>query len=672
MALRSARTNSFQVFEHSGDDRFAEFALLPNPTAGFNELGQRQVVGDLDGDGRLELVSGDGDGDLFAYEGAGDNTFRLAWSREDGRPHRDGRLVGGAADLDGDGRLEFAAATLFRDPLAPQRTYWTLSLYEATGDNAFAVEWQVEVEGGQAEGNGLIATDLNGDGQAELVAVLVPDLYVFAALGGAYQPVWHASVRNTYRPAAGDLDGDGRLELAFNKSGWVEVVRWHGPADGPPVPDGLVAYPQDDQGVVLEWNAVAAMTYRVYRDGQVVAADLATNRYQDDGLDVERTYSYQVSALAADGAEGPLSSVQTVRPALPPRPVAVKRLGRYQLAVVFSAPLAATQLQPYRFSVEPQVGQPVSALLDRGGRRLVLGFAAALPDSGRYRLAVRGLRGEAGAPLAAIDHPFELIPQAMPTRLLEARVLSPTRIRLRFNRPVEAIDGAVFTFDEADIRLERAYVEASGDLVLQLDPETPLAALGRRYRLSMENLTDGQGRLFGAAVGLSYAAADLAGLRVFPNPYRPRQGPLTVGGLPLGAQVSVYDLDGRLIRVLVEEDGDGGVQWDGRNRDGRGGGGRRLPVPSGGRWARTFGKIRPGALGAHWVLLESFLKLLAAVARLQSRWPAFASILRMRGLRHGRKRPYPTDMVTFDRLVHRLLARPWGAPRILRRLLRIC
>ncbi|NKB68418.1 MAG: S8 family serine peptidase [Candidatus Latescibacteria bacterium] len=565
MALRSASSNSFQVVENSGDDGFTERALLPNPTAGFNELGERQVVGDLDGDSRLELLSGDADGDLFVYEAAGDNTFRLAWSKEDSRPHRDGRLVGGGADYDGDGRMEFATGTLFQDPLAPQRSYWTLQVYRGSGE----LQWQVEVDGGQAEGNGLAAADLDGDGRPELIAVLVPQLYIFAARGNSFEPVWQTRVRSTHRPAAGDVDGDGRFELAFNnRDAQVEVVRWRSPLEGPPSPQGLMAYPRDEQGITLEWRGVAGATYRVYRDGEVVATDLVTNHFRQDGLEAGRDYRYQVSVLAA-GGEGPLAAAAPVRPASLPLPAAVNQLGPNQLAVAFSAPLNPVLLQAFRFHLEPRIGQPTSVLLDRGGQRLVLGFAVGLPDSGQYRLQARGLQSAAGAPLPFIDYPFGLVPQTVPTRLLEAQVVSATRIRLSFNRPVASIDGAVFSFAEAAIRLQRAAVELGGEVVLELDPTTPLLALGRRYRLDMSGMVDGRGKSFAAAVGLSYAAADLSDVRVFPNPFRPRQSPLTFGGLPLGAQVYIYDAGGGLIGALVEEDGDGGVQWDGRNDDGR-------------------------------------------------------------------------------------------------------
>ena len=56
---------------------------------------------------------------------------------------------------------------------------------------------------------------------------------------------------------------------------------------------------------------------------------------------------------------------------------------------------------------------------------------------------------------------------------------------------------------------------------------------------------------------------------VFPNPFNPERGEVTFGQLPLNARVRIFSLAGDLIRSLEETDGDGGLQWDGRNAAGR-------------------------------------------------------------------------------------------------------
>jgi hypothetical protein len=73
---------------------------------------------------------------------------------------------------------------------------------------------------------------------------------------------------------------------------------------------------------------------------------------------------------------------------------------------------------------------------------------------------------------------------------------------------------------------------------------------------------------------LDLAAVDLSQVRFFPNPFRPAQGQATFGYLPPQAEVRIFDLSGRLLQVLTEDGGDGGVLWDGTNDAGE-------AVPSG-------------------------------------------------------------------------------------------
>ncbi len=78
-----------------------------------------------------------------------------------------------------------------------------------------------------------------------------------------------------------------------------------------------------------------------------------------------------------------------------------------------------------------------------------------------------------------------------------------------------------------------------------------------------------EGRIF-----VSIAAAELGEVAVFPNPFDPVLEKLTFGRLPQDTRIHIFSTAGEVVRVLEETDGDGGVQWYGRNAAGR-------PVQSG-------------------------------------------------------------------------------------------
>ena len=245
MFLRSATAELFRVFESRGDDDYAETAALVNDTPGENELGARQVAADLDGDGRGDLLAGDSDGDLLVFEAGAGDSYRRAWRSIEEEEFVDGRLVGGGADLDGDGDVEFIGGRLRRDPFDLEGRRWRLTVYGVKGDDEYGPEWQGQVLAGSSRGAGIAAADLDGDGQLEWIAALPPHLYVFRADGpGGYEAVWHAPAGETWRPAAGDADGDGRSELFFNgPDGAIRGFSWTGDPARLGAPPGWAALP---------------------------------------------------------------------------------------------------------------------------------------------------------------------------------------------------------------------------------------------------------------------------------------------------------------------------------------------------------------------------------------------------------------------------------------------
>ena len=574
MFLRSSKDPYFAVFENRGDDQFEEVAVLSNATEGANQLGARQVVGDFDGDGKGELICGDEDGDLVAFENFTDDVYRQVWKEEVKEPYVDARVIGGGVDLDGDGRGEFVVARLRQDPYQLRETSWVVGVYQAPGDNVFALEWQVEVLGGGSSGNGISVADFDGDGDAEFALALVPDLYVFKGSGvDDYELAWHAPSANTYRPAVGDWDGDGHPEIAFNAHGEVTVFSRTPDASELGVPTGFDLYALDENRIALQWNPVFGATgYRIFRDGEVLVAHLSGGRFEDKGVIGEQTYEYAVAALdSIRGMVAPPTASLEIRPTSPPRVVGVERISANQLAVGFSAPMEVSYLEPYRFGLDPG-GMPSSAVADREGYRVIVSFAEALPDSGHFLLEIGPLRSRQRGMLAETDRQFTFSLQspAVPARLLEGEVISATRVALRFSRPVGIpVDpGAVFTFEPGGIRIET--VEGDGDgLLLELAQETPLLPLGRLYELRFDGLEDEAGNRINGSLTLSITAASLDQVRVFPNPFFPGRGQLTWGFLTAEAVVHIYDMGGQLLRTLEEGNGDGGVKWDGRNQAGK-------------------------------------------------------------------------------------------------------
>jgi hypothetical protein len=174
---------------------------------------------DLNGDGRLEIVTAAFDGErqgtvLFAWNGQG-RRFREAFPLEvpGGRLARTGASVL-AADFDADGRKEI---------VVPAVTAGGVTLLMYTIDGARRGDFDPPALGGRVDA--LAAADLDGDQRLEIVALAAGGVHVLSPHGLrlAFRQLAEAD-RSGYLALA-DVDRDGSLEIAVSFEDALHLLR---------------------------------------------------------------------------------------------------------------------------------------------------------------------------------------------------------------------------------------------------------------------------------------------------------------------------------------------------------------------------------------------------------------------------------------------------------------
>jgi hypothetical protein len=211
ISVQSSNLSSVSVLLNQGAGAFAAPVDYPvGNDNGYMDLAGSPAsiaVGDLDGDGRIDLANAN----------AGDDTVSVLLNRGSGRfdPSFESFPASGttvaAGDFDGDGRLDFVVA-------GSTSGVATLEVFLDQGGGSFTTKTSFA---NMASGM-VSAGDLDGDGRADLVFAGGSGVDVALATGaGAFAAPVHYSAPNpldpTTSPAAiGDVDGDGKPDLVAN------------------------------------------------------------------------------------------------------------------------------------------------------------------------------------------------------------------------------------------------------------------------------------------------------------------------------------------------------------------------------------------------------------------------------------------------------------------------
>ncbi len=405
IVTRSAEAGGILILRSTPEGAFVETTRLANPTEGFNLPGLRFVIADLNDNGRKEILSGDYDGDLWIYEARQGGGFDNRPWQLAGSDSTNTQWVGGGADIDNDGNVEFAVARAAEDRNDALNGFWTLEIYSADGPSSYAMEWSIRVSGVLSTGNGIATGDVDGNGIPDLAVCLRPDLYLVRAIGpDSYEPFWHGTVSLTSRPLIADLDKDGYAELLYNRDGAVRLME-RTEAGFTRVLQVAHAHPLGPDSARLTWAPVdGGATYRILRgvDGNtltVIRDHLESNTYTDTGLVENRVYRYVVVATLPGGDEF-RSAPHALRPNPAPELDRVEVLRERRLSLTFSEPMAAETADPHGYSVTPVLGRPTSVVLDRASQRALLTFAMPFEAGVAYTITLSMAADSSGVPLA--------------------------------------------------------------------------------------------------------------------------------------------------------------------------------------------------------------------------------------------------------------------------------
>lgn len=579
----------------------------PAPGNAENRVDEISVaVGDFDGDGRTEIAFADNDGDMVIAEYTG-TELRVEFVFTSVGIGGSGYVTSGDVDADGKPDILFGVPD---DPYAGVnreygRQVWTYRLFTSKEPDVYQNIWTDHIYGvryGIGYRNGVELANVDERPGTELIVCAFPRLYVFTMSdAGSIQPILYKANVVTPRFLVYDFNGNGKPELGFgiatnsigvmNNFSFIEYV---GYGNRLATPAGLRAEMLAERHARLRWMPVpGARAYRIWwnSDGTGffrISDSTGTTQFDIDSLALNRQYLFRVEALADVSAgnserSAPVSVItgtQTQATEVAPLVVTTDDVAEgLRLFIRFSNSMPEQAPNASKFYLQNSSGSRVavarSVVLAENDRLLVT-FRQAEVEPGLLYCTMQSVPDALGIPTLGATIPIAVqeSTQEPVLHLTGLQVVSATELVISYSEAVSesALLSGNYLLQPVG-KIDAAERIAPEKIRLLLAHDQPLAALGKTYSVTVTNVVSENGSPITTGVGntLSFVLTSehLADVFVYPHPVHiERDAAVTFANLTLHAEIEILDQRFKMVRIVRETDGNGGVQWDLRDATG--------------------------------------------------------------------------------------------------------
>ena len=546
------------------------------------------VITDLDGDGKNEIWMVDKDGDIFNYIIAGPNNFLQGKVFSTDFLSSSSYLTAG--NFTGDGKKELAVLlhSISDVDVAP---FYRLLIFNIISDTINVIYDQAFIDAAsefsstfQKADNSIRFSDIDNEGVDELILFTYPYSYIFKYDKGNNNIISFKENINSSSIFVGDLNKNGVKDIAFPTNNEISFSEFT-IANKASVPVNLSGYSLDSSSIKLLWEG-KGNKYYIYRglnkDNLNLYDSTSQNVFIDNNVLNKKYYYYAVNAYDAS-KQNPLSALSPVIDVYshePARLIGAKSINSNTIEADFSGRIKTTVENLNSFEIIG-VGIPNTAV-PSSQFSYTLSYKANLPLGKNY-LFIKKLRDFYGSFIQedTVEFNADSMLAVKEFFISSFEILNPSLIKVVFNLDVDknnASNSNNYTFEPQN-NISNINVEQNDSKIIyiKLDGKNPVGSVGKEYKLKIKNVTSSQSEGdipinsgAGSEIILTAYAKNLADVYVYPNPAKifNGNGKITFANLPQRAKITIFNLQGKQMYELEENDGNGGVDYNLKDKSG--------------------------------------------------------------------------------------------------------
>lgn len=490
--------------------------------------------------------------------------------------------------------LNYGDSELFNERNSGQ-TIWSVRLFKSTGDNKFTEVLTQQFHGvrdGLFGGfpisykNGITAGNLDQESGDEIVVSVFPNLYIFKLIDNILKPLYHTDDAISNLTMIYDFDGNGTNEIAISNSNGTELFEYKGNE----ISNLIItdAYNINQSSAYIEWKTnetIDGIEIYEVRGNEVSFVKDIPNANSTTLTQLLPNSFYYYTAVPYKIVNGNneygnslnYSDIIEIHTHNKLQAIQILEQEFNTLKIKFNGKLPKVEIESkYITFNNSDISINPNKILTSFDSTAILIFNDSIPK-GDYNIEIKSFRDYYNSPSETSNYDisvnYEIIHEVYLKRLeIQGRSLITLEFSEEVAQGADIASNYILKPSGYVLSVDTIPLE-SNKVQLNIDRNSK-EAIGKNYTIQVLNVYSKDGHPMtngpGNTLAFTYSANSLDDCFVYPNPISLKNhSTAVISNITQVAQIQIFNLQGNLINTLQERDGNGGVEWDLKDSQGK-------------------------------------------------------------------------------------------------------